>query len=97
MSQKGKEWRAQFSRGQCCRADCKPLYYTPPSKEAMRTQSSVTMLSVLLKSTSISAWQSPAARPRLKYLTTRNVLRYRSRYILLTIYEQTNHRAIQLL
>lgn len=33
---------------------------------------------------------------RLKYLAL-NVLRYRSRYILLTMYEQTNHRAIQLL
>lgn len=23
MSQNGKEWGAQFSRGQCCRANCK--------------------------------------------------------------------------
>lgn len=81
MSQIGKEWGAQFSRGQCCRADCKTLYYCIQLDYTTSGQANslVTMPSML--GISIFAWSSHQ-RNGLGSDHIFNALRYRFRYFL---------------
>lgn len=79
MPQMGKEWRAQFSRGQCCRADCKPLllYTTRLYNSRSSKQSGHLVVNVGYKYIYWSCHQSIGLGSDHIF----NALRYRFRYL----------------